>query len=116
MFWYIVIGLSTILLIAIAVTVIPEHWLPSKQWAWFLLFSLFLFLFLAKFYWNVRKPRKFWALLFVVLAIHVLVYAPFLAYIDRAFWYFFIMPTEGMIIMMIMKRVFNIMPAPKTRL
>ena len=114
-FWYIVIGMLAVPAIIVAPT-IPEHWLPNKQWTAFLWFSLLLFVALAKFYWNVRKPRKFWLFFLGLLIVHILVYATVLPYIEKAFWYLFIMPIEAMLIAVVIKLAFNIMPASKTRI
>jgi len=114
-FWYIVIGVLAVPAIVVA-AIIPEHWLPNKQWMAFIWFSLLLFVALAKFYWNVRKPRKFWLFFLGLLIVHILVYATVLPYIERAFWYLFIMPIEAMLIAVVIKLAFNIMPGPKTRI
>jgi hypothetical protein len=116
MVWYIIIGLLTVLVIAALAVYGSEHDMPSKQWAWFVWFTLLLFVFLGKFYWQVRKPKKFWGVLLGVLVAHVLAYAPLLQYIQRAVWYLVIMPIEGMVIILAFKLTLNIMPDPRVRL
>ena len=116
MFWYVVIAILVVLAIAMFAVYVPEHTLPNKQWGAFIFFTFFLFLFLTKFYWGVRKPHIFWAFFLGLLVAHVLIYAPILRYIQRAFWYLFIMPLETMLLVLVIKLVFDIMPTPKTRL
>lgn len=116
MFWYIAIGLLVVVAIAVLVIYLPERDWPGSQWAWFSLFTIMLFAFLSKFYWNIRKPKKFWAVLFAIFLAHLALYAPLLNYIQRAFWYLFIMPMEAMLIVLIIKYLLNIMPDPKVQL
>jgi hypothetical protein len=116
MFWYVVISLMVLLGIAAWVVYGPEHEWITKQWAWFLYFTIALFVLLVKMYWKVRKPRKFWALLLLLFVLHVLAYAPFLKYIPRGFLYLLIIPLEAMLIFLIIKLVLNIMPDPKPRI
>jgi predicted lysophospholipase L1 biosynthesis ABC-type transport system permease subunit len=92
MSWYIAIGLLAVVAIAVLVIYVPERDWPSSQWAWFSLFTIMLFAFLSKFYWNIRKPKKFWAVLFAIFAAHIVLFAPVLHYIQRAFWYLSVGP------------------------
>jgi len=115
MFWYVVIGLLVLLGIAAWVVYGPEHEWISKQWTWFLYFTVALFGLLVKMYWKVRKLGKFWAVLLLLLVVQVLGYALLLKYIPRAFLYLLFMPIEAMLIALIIKLVLNVMPDTKTR-
>lgn len=113
MFWYIVIGLLAVVAIAILVIYVPERDWPNKRWASFSFFTILLFVFLSKSYWKVPKPRKFWGILFAIFIAHVVLYTPFLQYIQRPLWYIIIMSLEAMLIVLILKLSLNIMPDPR---
>ncbi len=116
MFWYIVIGLVTVLAIWFSVLYVPERYSTDRSWVVFLLFSFFLFAYLVKMYWRLRRSVRFWVLMLMLTVGHVLMYAPLLKYVQRVSWYLVIMPIEGMLIVLIIKLVLNVMPDLTVRL
>lgn len=101
--WYVLIGLLTLAAIRTFVVYVPESKQPNRKWPEFALYSSFLFIFLAKFYWRVRRHLKLWLVMFGALMLHLSIYVPLLYRI--AHWpsvaYLLLMPIEGMAIALV---------------
>jgi protein-S-isoprenylcysteine O-methyltransferase Ste14 len=114
LFWYVVIGLGVVVLIIVGTFVfvkfVPERYWPTKRWWAFTFFTILLFAFLIKAYWEAHKPRTFWWLLMLLFTAHVIVTAPLVPYIRHAYIYPIVMPFEFMMMAAVIKRLVNVMP------
>jgi predicted tellurium resistance membrane protein TerC len=88
LFWYVVIGLAIVVFIIggtlVFVKFVPERYWPTKRWWAFIFFTIVLFAFLIKSYWEAHKPRNFWSLLMLLFTAHLAVTAPLVPYIQHA--------------------------------
>ena len=108
------IGLAIVVFIIggtlVFVKFVPERYWPTKHWWAFIFFTIVLFAFLIKSYWEAHKPRNFWSLLMLLFTAHLAVTAPLVPYIQHAYIYPMVMPFEFMIMAAVIKRVVNVMP------
>jgi hypothetical protein len=118
LFWYVLIGLLVLFAIGVFVVYVPERKRPDRKWAEFAFFSSFLFIFLAKFYWRMRRRLKLWLAMLGFLALHLSVYVPLLSRFEQ--WpsvaYLVLMPLEGMAIVIVLKSVLGVLPDPNVQL
>jgi hypothetical protein len=117
-FWYVLIGLLTLVAIGVFVVYVPENRRPSRKWAEFAFYSSLLFIFFAKFYWRVRRHLKFWLVMVAALMLHLLVYVPLLSRIDHwpSIAYLLLMPIEGMAITLVLRVIVGVLPDPHVQL
>lgn len=117
-FWYVVIGLLVVFAIGAYVVYVPEGARPSRKWAEFALYTCFMFIFLAKFYWRIRRRLKLWLIMLAASVVHVSVFVPLLYRIEN--WasvaYLLLLPVEIMIIAIVVKLALGVMPDPNVRL
>ena len=116
-FWYVVIGLLTLLAIGLYVVYVPENKRPARKWVEFASYSSFLFIFLAKFYWR-RRDLKLWLVMLGMLMLHLAVYVPLLSRIDQwpSISYLLLMPIEAMAITLVVKFAVGVLPNPRVQL
>lgn len=110
---YVSVGFMAVVAIFGVAIYVPERYVPSKPLGTFIWFTFFLFLFLIKAYWKLRRSSKFWLFLIGVMVVHVIAYLPLLTYIQPAALYLLLMPLEVMLIVLIGKLVFDFMPNMK---
>jgi hypothetical protein len=117
-FWYVLIGLLTVIAIGLFVIYVPESRAPKRKWTEFVFYSSFLFIFLAKFYWGVRRHLKLWLVMLGALLLHSSVYVPLLSRIDHwpSIAYLLLMPIEGMVIVLVVKFTVGVLPDPRVQL
>jgi hypothetical protein len=118
MVWYILIGLMVLAGIWLFVIFVPKSKWPLRKWTEFAFYSLFLFAYLCKAYWQHRTRARLWKWLVAVLAVHLCLYIPVLAHIGvmPAILYVVIMPIEAMLIALVFKLALNIMWNPNAQL
>jgi len=116
--WYVLIGLLTLVAILLFVVYVPESKRPSRKWAELAFYSSLLFIFLAKFYWRVRRHVKFWLVMFGILMLHLSVYVPLLSRIDHwpSIAYVLLMPIEAMAIVLVLKLTVGVLPDERVQL
>jgi cell division protein FtsW (lipid II flippase) len=116
--WYVLTGLLVLFAIGIFVVYVPEGKRPDRKWTEFFLYSSFLFIFLAKFYWRIRRQFKMWLIMLAALVLHLSVYVPLLSRIEHwpSLAYLLLMPIEGMLIVLVLKLALGVLPNPNVRL
>ena len=95
--------LIPIALAVVAVCIASAVFFPGKtshkydNWIEFTLLTVVLFGYLLKWYWRSIKSAEFWALYFVLLLTHSLLFVPIFAYVGRVpvIWFGILAAFEG---------------------
>jgi hypothetical protein len=118
LFLYVLIGLLVLVAIGMYVVYVPENKEPDRKWTEFALYSSFLFIFLAKFYWRIRRHVKLWLVLLAALVLHVSAYVPLLARIKN--WPPItdpvLMTVEAVLIVIALRLILGVLPDPNVQL
>jgi hypothetical protein len=116
--WYVLTGLLVLSAIGIYVVYVPEGKGPDRKWTEFALYSFFLFVFLAKFYWRIHARLKLWLAMLAALVLHVCVYVPLLSRIEHwpSIAYPILMTIEAVLIIIAFKLTLGVLPDPNVRL
>ena len=91
---------------------IPERFFPSRAWFVFICATAFLCLFVLKMYWQYRRSAKLWALLVLLLIVHIALYTIIFEHLPQfpTILFLFTVPVEIMLVAAIVKLCLNVMP------
>ena len=106
---YIVIGIGLV-----TAVLFLAFFLPNISHAWFIFVwaTAFLCLFVSRMYWHQRKSGKLWALLVLLLIVHIALHAITFEHLPQfpTILFLFTVPAEIMLVATIVKVCLNVMP------
>jgi cytochrome bd-type quinol oxidase subunit 2 len=111
--WYVIIGLSTVLVIALWAIYMPENKIPSKWMKWepFAFITTGMLIFVVRSFRHRQKTLSFWGVLAILFGIHVLSFVllyPFFVELGSQLILVAIFPIEVELIVFILGRVFRL--------
>ena len=91
---------------------VPERFLPSHTSFVFICATAFLCLFVSKMYWQYRRSARLWALLVLLLIVHIALYTITFERLPQfpTILFLFTVPVEIMLVAAIVKLCLNVMP------